>query len=382
MANKDPRITVRRSREERRQEPVSEKEVYKSATGRFRRRRPGGANIALVLVTVLLVAVLAVSVIQIASLPQWHSFGRQERSEDTVSDIVTPEKDGAAQVELEAVELTRDELHRGELILVNFENAYVFPSEDSLVNVYGGKTDSYAVAYNDFLLDSEVLDAFNAFSEALARLTGEKCLLVNSTYRSLEAQQDTYDSYLASNGEAYVKEYVAQPGYSEHHTGLSMDLTIRFADGTYSLMSDYEHYDDINELCPRYGFIHRYPTSKERYTGISHEPWHYRYVGVPHAHAATELGLCLEEYIALLRDYTLDGKLLCVGADGALSDITLDSLPENGYAVYYVPAADGTTTVSIPKNAAAYKLSGNNSDGFIVTVAFGTASLDSAGVAE
>lgn len=374
VANKESRITVRRAASARRKGPVSEREVYKDAKSSFRRRRAGGVNIAVVLISVLLVSVLAASVFHIATLPKT-SFGERRNTVATDADYNLTSSEDVSNLELETIELSSDDIHKGELILVNYENPYVFPAEDSLVNVYKNKTDTYAVAYNDYLLDETALMAFNSFSDALAELTGEKCLLVNSTYRSLEDQQDTYDSYLESNGEDYVKEYVALPGCSEHHTGLSMDLTIRFEDGTYSLMSDYEHYDDINSLCTAYGFIHRYPTSKERYTGIAHEPWHYRYVGIPHAYASSELGLCLEEYISLLYEYTLDGKLLCIGTDGEVYDATANALPQDGYAVYYVPATDGVTAVSIPKSVAEYKVSGNNRDGFIVTLAFGNESL-------
>ena len=125
------------------------------------------------------------------------------------------------------------------------------------------------MAYSDFLLDGEALAAFNSFAAELADTTGESCLLINSTYRSYEAQQDTYEYFLNENGEDYAREYVADPGKSEHHTGLALDLTIRFADGTYPRMADYEHYDVINTLCVEYGFIHRYPANKEAETHIS-----------------------------------------------------------------------------------------------------------------
>lgn len=373
MPNKDPRITVKRARTSAPSEPVSEKELLKRAPSRFRRRKNGGANIAIVLVSVLLVATLATSVIYIAQLPARYA---SEKRDSIASELdAVKDADESVQCEFITVECTSDDINRGELILVNYETPYVFPEDDSLVMMSHDKSDSYSVAYNDFMLDETALDAFNDFTDALAAETGEKCLLVNSTYRSLEDQQSTYDSYLASNGEDYVKEYVATPRYSEHHTGLSLDLTIRYADGTYCLMADYEHYDDINALCVNYGFIHRYPTSKEQYTHIAHEPWHYRYVGIPHSYAVTESGLCLEEYLLMLRDYTLDGSLYMITSDGEISDGTLSSLPENGYIVYYVPSAGDVTEISIPKDADSYSISGNNSDGFIVTCTFGTPQL-------
>lgn len=375
MSNKDPRITVKRARSVP-SEPQSERDILKGAQSRFRHRKKRGANIAVVLVSVLLVATLATSVIHIvASLPARDAM----HGRDTAADALYDDAQRAAEpaCELLTVERTADDVRRGELILVNYETQYDFSLSDSLVSLYSGKTDSYSVAYNDFMLDETTLEAFNGFADALAEKTGESCLLVNSTYRSLEDQQSTYDSYLESNGADYVKDYVATPGYSEHHTGLSLDLTIRYDDGTYCLMADYEHYDDINSLCVDYGFIHRYPTSKEQYTHIAHEPWHYRYVGLPHSYAITESGLCLEEYIELLRDYTLDGSLYMIDGDGKIGECELQTLPDDGYVVYFVPSSGEISEISVPKNASSYSISGNNSDGFIVTCVFGSPSLPS-----
>ena len=52
-----------------------------------------------------------------------------------------------------------------------------------------------------------------------------------------------------------------------------------------------------------YGFVERYPKGKEEITGIGHEPWHFRYVGVPHARFMEERNITLGEYLELLRQY-------------------------------------------------------------------------------
>lgn len=54
---------------------------------------------------------------------------------------------------------------------------------------------------------------------------------------------------------------------------------------------------EFRKVAPNYGFIQRYTEDKEKITGISHEPWHFRYVGYPHSQIITERGLSLEEYI-------------------------------------------------------------------------------------
>ena len=87
-------------------------------------------------------------------------------------------------------------------------------------------------------------------------------------------------------------QYIAVPGTSEHSLGLAVDLN--------SLEESFEQtaqFKWLIEHCAEYGFILRYPKDKEDITGISYEPWHYRYVGEDHAAKIMEQGLCLEEYV-------------------------------------------------------------------------------------
>ena len=93
-----------------------------------------------------------------------------------------------------------------------------------------------------------------------------------------------------------------------------------------------------------------YPADKESVTGISYESWHYRYVGRPHARVMADRGLCLEEYLDLLRQYSKDAPL-SVTDDG------------RAYQVYFCPENDPL----VPAGNA-YTLSGNNVDGFLVTL--------------
>lgn len=129
--------------------------------------------------------------------------------------------------------------------------------------------------------------------------------IVASGYRSGEEQArimaETIQEYLnlgyaQADAEEEAKRWVAEPGASEHQLGLAVDIN---ADGIHS--SGYEVYDWLEEHCWEYGFIRRYPDDKTDITGISNEPWHYRYVGVDAARAITEEGLCLEEYLDALK---------------------------------------------------------------------------------
>ncbi len=125
---------------------------------------------------------------------------------------------------------------------------------------------------------------------------------INDAYRSISVQQaiwdKSYEKYLTENGLGPEKALlatqrrVAEPGASEHHTGLAFDLAVQG--------QSFRHTEQciwIAENCWKYGFIVRYTEEKERITGISAEPWHIRYVGETAAKDIYEGGLCLEEYL-------------------------------------------------------------------------------------
>lgn len=120
-----------------------------------------------------------------------------------------------------------------------------------------------------------------------------------SGYRSREEQTVIYETSLLENGAEFTRKYVALPGCSEHQTGLAIDLAMK-REVIDFIRPDFP-YDGIcgqfRKLAPKYGFIERYPLGKEQITGIAHEPWHFRYVGCPHAEILTAQNLTLEEYI-------------------------------------------------------------------------------------
>ena len=92
-------------------------------------------------------------------------------------------------------------------------------------------------------------------------------------------------------------------------------------------------------------------------TGVSYEPYHFRYVEIPHAYYIVNNGLCLEEYLEQLSTTTSpEGEHLTISVDGGAT-----------YEVYYVKASGGTTEVPVPADYP-YTVSGDNMNGFIVTV--------------
>jgi len=119
-------------------------------------------------------------------------------------------------------------------------------------------------------------------------------LLGNSGYRSYKSQKDVYTSRIKSAGKKLADAYVAKPGFSEHQTGLCIDITNKsgnFIKGT-------KEADWLAENCYRFGFIIRYPYGKQNITGIEYEPWHIRYVGKEAAKYIYDNRITLEEYLA------------------------------------------------------------------------------------
>lgn len=128
-------------------------------------------------------------------------------------------------------------------------------------------------------------------------------LVVRSGYRSEEEQKalminkiSEFRSAGFSRNEAKEKalKWVAMPGTSEHQLGFAVDINAE--NGT----TDEAAYKWLSNHAHEYGFIVRYPADKSHITGISYEPWHFRYVGKSHAKRIYEEGLCLEEYVEML----------------------------------------------------------------------------------
>ena len=145
--------------------------------------------------------------------------------------------------------------------------------------------------------------------EALARMiqaaedAGYSPWKLREAYRTIEDQQRIFDNRVSQymSGEeplsktqaiARTRQTVADPGCSEHHTGLAFDLNV-----PDQAFGDTAQYLWLKANCWDYGFIMRYTDEKSDITGFDGEEWHVRYVGVEHAKKIQELGYCLEEYI-------------------------------------------------------------------------------------
>jgi len=118
-----------------------------------------------------------------------------------------------------------------------------------------------------------------------------------SGYRSESRQKTLFNNYVERDGLEAASRYSAKPGFSEHQTGLAMDVSGK--DGKCAAEDCFAGTDEASWLAEHayeYGFIVRYPESKEQVTGYKYEAWHLRYVGTDTAAAIQSAGLTLEEY--------------------------------------------------------------------------------------
>lgn len=142
----------------------------------------------------------------------------------------------------------------------------------------------------------EAYDAYVNMHEA-AQSEANIYLMVNSSYRNYKDQQRVYNNYKTDHGEAYADNIAARPGYSEHQTGLALDI-FSIVSPSQATFKDSDSYKWLLENSYKYGFILRYPDGKENITGYKFESWHYRYVGVDLAKKIHDSGLTFDEYYA------------------------------------------------------------------------------------
>ena len=123
-----------------------------------------------------------------------------------------------------------------------------------------------------------------------------------STYRSYDYQNILYQNYVAKDGVINADTYSARPGFSEHQTGLVVDVD----DSIYDFTSFHKSksFKWMSDNAYKYGFILRYPLDKVDITGYSYESWHYRYVGIEAATKMRNENLSFDEYYFRYLDKT------------------------------------------------------------------------------
>lgn len=197
------------------------------------------------------------------------------------------------QVETDILEVSKASSNGTDpLILVNkyhpLSSDYV-PSDLKKVNA----TTASAV---DHKLAAEAATAFDQLSAAAKK---EECTIkLVSGYRSYETQQNLFNTYVARDGNYTAAQYSAEPGYSEHQTGLAADVSSPSIE--YDLIEAYGNTKEglwLAKNAHKFGYIIRYQEDTQHITGYIYEPWHIRYVGKEAATEIHERNITLEEYL-------------------------------------------------------------------------------------
>ncbi|MEX6701539.1 VanY-A/VanY-F/VanY-M family D-Ala-D-Ala carboxypeptidase [Peribacillus frigoritolerans] len=261
-------------------------------------------------------------------------------SQDKVEDQIYEQNDNTAIENPLKIAITEEQIHQGNLLLVNSEYAVEQAGiQSDIINLFThkGLTAGYQLPNNEIKLSKEIAGKFSEMIAA-AEEDGVSNFLISSGYRDFDEQNRLYKEMGA--------DYALPAGHSEHNLGLALDVG-----STQMKMKEAPEGEWIEENAWKNGFILRYPANKTDITGIQYEPWHIRYVGLPHSAIMQEMNLALEEYL----DYLKDEKSISISVEGEKYTIS-----------YYPISQNGTIEVKVPANEQ-YELSGNNMDGVIVT---------------
>lgn len=238
------------------------------------------------------------------------------------------------EVKTKTIQLTKEDIHKGNLILVNKD----YPlEENSIVTL-----EPFNEEYQNMLFSKEanVLLQF-----VLKEIKATNKIVPVSAFRTKQEQIQIFEDSLKENGEEFTYQYVALPNSSEHQTGLAIDLGLNLEEIDF-IRPAFPHSgicDEFRKVALKYGFIERYTKEKETITGISAEEWHFRYVGYPHSEIMNHYHFCLEEYIEFLKQYQENPFIY------------------QEYEIYYIPFEEKEIELNNGQ------ISGNNVDGFIVT---------------
>lgn len=212
---------------------------------------------------------------------------QEKHKKDALSHIISIVNVGADQEFYTNTKKT--DVSKDNLMLVNKYNQLGKDYKpDDLVSV------SIQYAYGTNEIRKEVYDKFRSMFNAAKK--EDLTLIITSSVRDYDYQDTLWNSYSNQKGEEWADSVAARPGFSEHQTGLSLDIV------TYNAgMSNFENTKEfawLQEHAHEYGFIMRYPKDKEDITGYSYESWHYRYVGEEVAKKIKDLGITFDEYYA------------------------------------------------------------------------------------
>ncbi len=239
----------------------------------------------------------------------------------------------------QSLQVTEDQLYTGDLLLVNGDSPIRSQgTQPDVTELFGHSelTGPAVLLDSDLKLSRRVAMKFVVMVDAAAN-DGVNRFLISSGYRDELEQSRLYKEK--------GSDYALPPGYSEHHLGLALDIG-----STEGPMAEAKEGKWLEKNAARYGFVLRYPADKTGITGISFEPWHFRYVGLPHSMLMKKNDWVLEEYLAMLEEK----EAISTTVNGKEYEVC-----------YYAP--ERLSELKIPKGRD-YALSGDNRGGLILTL--------------
>jgi D-alanyl-D-alanine dipeptidase/carboxypeptidase len=246
---------------------------------------------------------------------------------------------------MKEVLLRPEDIHNGNLILIN-KNHPIRINEKHIIENLEPIDDNHS----EHLVNKRVA---NILKRILNDIGSEGRIVPVSGFRSKKEQSDLYDSSITENGIEFTQKFVAKPDESEHQSGLAIDLGENKSEIDF-ICPDFPYYGIFNEFreaAIQDGFIERYKESKENITGISKEPWHFRFIGFPHSAIIEEKELALEEYHEFIKNY----------------DTLEKAFKYKNYRIFYVKLMEDEKYIYLEDDIE-FDVSGNNIDGFIFTL--------------
>lgn len=242
----------------------------------------------------------------------------------------TTEQVGAPDLP-QQLSLASNSVTNGDLVLVNRDIA--LQNEPGNLAPIPADIAKNVIVNSEYFLEEQAIVPLKQLFEAAAE-DGIEHFIINSAYRSGKLQKQLFDQIGA--------DYALPAGYSEHQTGLSIDIG-----STVGKMENVAEGKWMEELAAEFGYILRYPKHKVDITGIEYEPWHFRYIGLPHSMVMKQHDFVFEEYIAYLKEKQFYKM--------KLDDTT-----------YFVHYTDNRTSVNTLESNNV-KVSGDNVGGYIIT---------------
>ncbi len=255
------------------------------------------------LVLALIVALLIFIVVSIFSARD----GDKDKSSSTSSDITSSEAvsdNESSNTDSESLAEGTDYVTIGEYTLdANFGSLLLVNGENPLPDSYDSEVRQYLVEIDPQYRNNNYVtqihkDIYPYITAMVATAQADGVdLRVWSPFRSYAIQNDLFQKQVARVGgdEEKAATVVARPGTSEHNTGLCADFNM-----ASDAFEKTKMYSWMVENAEDFGFIMRYREDKQPITGVIHESWHWRFVGINHAKKINELDMCLEEYVEYL----------------------------------------------------------------------------------